>query len=507
LPSAILNTIQFSQQPYPYGLVPFSSVYGLITVSNDINGNTITGSLTQANTPPQTGVYHFGSPYNSFIFQNNTLSNLKNGIRIVNQDYPSTDAGSSIRNNNFTNNLISVGFEQNPFSLVTKDKMGVTCNSFANPANFNQPFGIYVAQGALLQSLGDALHPNGNNFSLFQGSAKQIQYEGSQTGFSSFAYFKYLGSNQEKGFVTGPFGTKILTPGKISANSGTCLPNKNGTGVTARIAAIGNGANIQAMKDSLRLMNGTFFDMKDYQSSIANYHISSNSVSSLESYTDSLLNQNQEAYNTLSLTIMEYYRQNGNEIKAQNRKNILLANNLADQEIVNRAKYFDVTGRIGKDTLWFIGRLAQTDSTDLASIAASGTSTSEIACIILSSMYPENPCSGFIQNLQTIERNTDSLITVASGNPEEARLGQSVPNPAAEQTSISYQLTKDAKAASITINDLVMMGRKVSEFNLNADIKNASLTVNLSTYATGVYSYSLIIDGVLIDTKKMVVIK
>jgi hypothetical protein len=116
IPAGILNTIQFSSRPYPYGLAPVTTVYGLISTSGNVQSNDFIGTSTANNIPPQTGVYHYGTPYKEFNFSGNTLSDLENGIRVYNDNYLSTDGNSTISSNIFTNNINSIGFEQNPFT-------------------------------------------------------------------------------------------------------------------------------------------------------------------------------------------------------------------------------------------------------------------------------------------------------------------------------------------------------------------------------------------------------
>src|SRR5207247_402907 len=80
-------------------------------------------------------------------------------------------------------------------------------------------------------------------------------------------------------------------------------------------------------------------------------------------------------------------------------------------------------------------------------------------------------------------------------------LGQSVPNPHKDQCSIPYYIDETAGSAQIIFTD--EMGRVVN----NVDVigrGNGQLTVFSSQLADGVYSYSLVVDGKVVDTKKMV---
>ena len=79
-------------------------------------------------------------------------------------------------------------------------------------------------------------------------------------------------------------------------------------------------------------------------------------------------------------------------------------------------------------------------------------------------------------------------------------LEQNVPNPFAEQTSISYFVPENMNNAQIIFTD--MLGTVIK----TADIKTGYgvMTVFASNLSTGQYSYTLLVDGKTIETKKMV---
>lgn len=79
-------------------------------------------------------------------------------------------------------------------------------------------------------------------------------------------------------------------------------------------------------------------------------------------------------------------------------------------------------------------------------------------------------------------------------------LGQNFPNPFNSSSSVNYQLAKDAKSVSFTVTDV--MGRLISSENVAST--TGIHTINLGSYASGVYYYSLNVDG-NVTTKKMIV--
>ena len=101
--------------------------------------------------------------------------------------------------------------------------------------------------------------------------------------------------------------------------------------------------------------------------------------------------------------------------------------------------------------------------------------------------------------------NAYSPYTAPAGAVEAAegnRLWSNVPNPFKQETRIRYALTDNVREARLCIYDLSgkqlachrLMGRGESAFTLRA----ASLM-------PGIYLYSLIADGKVVDTHRMVV--
>jgi len=110
-------------------------------------------------------------------------------------------------------------------------------------------------------------------------------------------------------------------------------------------------------------------------------------------------------------------------------------------------------------------------------------------------------CCGY--SSVTNPTNTGNTTSVEL-NDLAIMLDQNAPNPFAEQTIISYTIpetVKDAKIMFYTSNGIVMKEVVVSERG------KSSMTVYASNLSAGIYSYSLIADGKMIDTKKMVCMK
>ncbi len=93
--------------------------------------------------------------------------------------------------------------------------------------------------------------------------------------------------------------------------------------------------------------------------------------------------------------------------------------------------------------------------------------------------------------------NTAETVEVA-GN----RLWSNVPNPFKQETRIRYALTEDVREAQLCIYDL--SGKQLSCHRLNDRGEN-EFVLRAASLNPGIYLYSLIADGQVVDTHRMVV--
>ena len=103
-----------------------------------------------------------------------------------------------------------------------------------------------------------------------------------------------------------------------------------------------------------------------------------------------------------------------------------------------------------------------------------------------------------------ISGNQSSVISQQSTIISSASLSQNIPNPFNNITTIGYSIPQKFSSAQIIISD--QSGKVLKQVNAGGAGKG-SLKVDASTLASGAYSYSLIVDGKLIDTKQMVLVK
>ena len=102
-----------------------------------------------------------------------------------------------------------------------------------------------------------------------------------------------------------------------------------------------------------------------------------------------------------------------------------------------------------------------------------------------------------VRRVKAAEDKSDMLAV-------EAELFQNTPNPFTDNTAISYFLPNEVSDAAIYIYD--MQGTQLQKHVL-MQRGNATLTINGGTLNAGMYLYSLIADGNVVDTKRMILTK
>jgi hypothetical protein len=108
-------------------------------------------------------------------------------------------------------------------------------------------------------------------------------------------------------------------------------------------------------------------------------------------------------------------------------------------------------------------------------------------------------CSG-------VKKNTTKSYQIVTSTPtgqidNELKLYQNTPNPFTQNTVINYYLPEGTQNAMICIYDMNGVQLKCTQLYNKG---NSSISINGSELKAGMYMYSLIADGQLVDTKRMV---
>lgn len=95
---------------------------------------------------------------------------------------------------------------------------------------------------------------------------------------------------------------------------------------------------------------------------------------------------------------------------------------------------------------------------------------------------------------------TEGSLKINESSDGNARLFQNMPNPFSKSTIIKYIIPSNAKRAIITISSV--NGVNMKTFDLKSNSQSVEITGGQLT--AGTYIYSLFVDGILIDSKQMI---
>jgi hypothetical protein len=87
-------------------------------------------------------------------------------------------------------------------------------------------------------------------------------------------------------------------------------------------------------------------------------------------------------------------------------------------------------------------------------------------------------------------------------------LSQNIPNPAENQTIIPYFIPGETfnRGVSFIVINSIVTGEEMARINLNEG-GTSFINLDLSLFNSGVYSYTLLVNGIKEDVKKMVIVK
>lgn len=109
--------------------------------------------------------------------------------------------------------------------------------------------------------------------------------------------------------------------------------------------------------------------------------------------------------------------------------------------------------------------------------------------------------SSIEQNDLELQNELIRTINVELSNKENIVLNQNVPNPFAERTVITFSIPESVGQAQIHFYDGT--GKLINTVDIN-ERGNGQINVFANDLSTGVYTYSLVADGKIISTKRMV---
>ncbi|SFC01747.1 Por secretion system C-terminal sorting domain-containing protein [Flexibacter flexilis DSM 6793] len=102
-------------------------------------------------------------------------------------------------------------------------------------------------------------------------------------------------------------------------------------------------------------------------------------------------------------------------------------------------------------------------------------------------------------------RTAAGILNRQAAPSVQATLGNNAPNPATHETQIGYTLPEEAVGKAQIVVYAPVSGKAV--FTQTLQETEGNVTVNLSRLASGIYPYVLLLDGKVVQSRKLAVIK
>lgn len=174
----------------------------------------------------------------------------------------------------------------------------------------------------------------------------------------------------------------------------------------------------------------------------------------------------------------------------------------------------ELSTKISSDSS-IVSKLNQQINSDSITIAQMNANLNTISSKLQSLTTQINQCCGISKQINSTTNTSVESDQVPSATQENGQitnisnlqtnnvtaLYQNSPNPFNLSTTIGYTLASNAGSATIYVYN--MQGAQLKSFPIYTT-GNGSITINGSDLSAGMYLYALIVDGNLIDTKKMI---
>lgn len=184
------------------------------------------------------------------------------------------------------------------------------------------------------------------------------------------------------------------------------------------------------------------------------------------------------------------------QFEGQTPTYVIGASDLGAVRILN----FDNPISLNPGTTYF----AAIGCTEGITYATSGTSAQGLSLIFYGGMSnPVTDGNFFTTNTPVVRMNFAGNVGLEEASTN-VNLGQNVPNPAVNNTKVSYTLANNAEVTFTVTN---IAGQVIETMDLGSvNAGTQSIILNTANYAAGVYNYTISVDGVA-TTKRMIIQK
>jgi len=116
---------------------------------------------------------------------------------------------------------------------------------------------------------------------------------------------------------------------------------------------------------------------------------------------------------------------------------------------------------------------------------------------------PASPGPGASTSANITTPSAVELYDIALANVEDSFLSQPTPNPFSDRATVNFAIEKEYYEAELVFTD--SYGRELGRKEINSE--RGVIEIESSDLKSGMYQYSLVVDGEVIKTNKMVVVK
>jgi len=159
-------------------------------------------------------------------------------------------------------------------------------------------------------------------------------------------------------------------------------------------------------------------------------------------------------------------------------------------------------GFIAQDVNAILPEVVQHDD----SVDIYGINYTEIIPVLVEAIKEQQKKIEELESCCKTNLKSASLSTGTTSNLAEnvASLDQNVPNPFSQETRIGCTIPETSNASVLYIYN--MNGTQLQQYSITGKGKQ-SVTINGNSFDPGMYLYALVIDGMEVDTKRMILTK
>jgi hypothetical protein len=206
-----------------------------------------------------------------------------------------------------------------------------------------------------------------------------------------------------------------------------------------------------------------------------------------------------------------------NKIKSLNVVKYDFTKTLGGEDVSNDPNYKNKTGLLAQEVKDIFPDIVYYDSTDnfyaldysalIPYLIKSDQEQLDLLALQQETITLQQESIASLQNqVSELQEQIGSLQKQSPSKTETTnkthRLFQNAPNPFNQSTKIEYVLSENVSSAKLCVYDL--NGKQLRCFVLNTAKGTSSIEVRASDLTAGIYLYTLIVDNMPIDTKRMI---